>query len=206
MLVVPRAPKVPGLAKKVSMSHKDYNFDPRAIPADRLAASGEVAVASAHTESVVAVAIRGCAGADVATAKAATAARSMRRLEEVLRSLDLRLFGGENRERLGELLNQIGEGFERGATYIHNSVCLDSETGEYLIAKRSMCGALSGELVPVTVAEVREEAKVIYQAGIALLAFLMQKKLLPSLGRNVRPSAHRSQPLKRRRASAAVGK
>ncbi|WP_420134034.1 hypothetical protein [Rhodopseudomonas sp.] len=187
------------------MSHKEYNFDPHAIPADVLAAIGEIAVAAAHTEYVVELAIRGCGRGDATTGRGVTTRAATRSLEDALSRLGESPIADDDRDHLGELLDQISYGFERAVIYIHNSICLDPETGECLIATRGARGELSGELIPVTAAEIRAEADYIYQGGIALLAFLMQKKLLPTLRRSVRPPAQKGQPSKKRRDRRAVG-
>ncbi|MCP9626300.1 hypothetical protein NML43_04260 [Rhodopseudomonas palustris] len=187
------------------MPQKEYNFDPHAIPADLLAAIGEVAVASAHTEYVVELAIRGCGRGDITASKGMTARAATRSFESALNSLAASATVDADRDRLGELLQQISYGFERAAIYIHNSVCLDPQTGECLIATRGARGELSGELIPVTAAEIRAEADFIYQGGIALLAFLMQKKLLPTLRRSARSPAQKGQPSRKRRDRRVVG-
>ncbi|MFC0242352.1 hypothetical protein [Rhodopseudomonas telluris] len=187
------------------MSQKEYNFDPHAIPADLLAAIGEVAVASAHTEYVVELAIRGCGGSEAASSKGMTTRGATRSLENALNSIAASSNVDDDRDRLGELLDQITYGFQRAAIYIHNSVCVDPQTGQCLIATRGDRGELSGELIPVTVAEIRAEADFIYQGGITLLAFLMQKKLLPTLRRSVRSSAQKGQMPRKRRDRRVVG-
>src|SRR5262245_25346937 len=97
-----------------------YDYDPRNLPPDILAAIGLVTAASAQTEAIVEMAIGGCLGISVEYNTAVTTHMNAPLRDNVLRAAaEIKIDNLDDLDTLDEILDQIKVAFQRRNDYVH---------------------------------------------------------------------------------------
>jgi hypothetical protein len=143
-------------------SFKMYDYDPRNLPQDLLAAIGLVSACSAQTESIVQEGIAGCAGVEVDYGLAITAHMGAPLRDHVLKALaQIRIDDPDVLDELDELLAEIDTAFQKRNDYVHHTWCRDPETGQCFMTVTRARGELTLTLVPVSKVTVLADASFI---------------------------------------------
>src|SRR5882724_10094125 len=108
-----------------------YDFDPRNLPQDLLAAIGLMTTSAAYTESCVDEAIAGCLGVDYEYGQAVTTHMTMPLRFSVLKSAaEIRIDDVDALDRLDDLVDRIERAFEKRNAIVHHVLCRDPKTGD----------------------------------------------------------------------------
>ncbi len=157
-----------------------YDFDPRNIPPEYLRAVGLVAMASAQTESIIGAFIGAILGADEIETLTLTAHMAAPLRDQVARALiELNATSADVVDDTDDLLDSINEALGRRNIVVHNRLIRHPDTGDIFSHRLKARGSLQLELKPITVAEIEEDAALIYEAGIALQRFMLLRGILP---------------------------
>jgi len=150
-----------------------YDFDPNNIPPEYLQAVGLVAMTSASTESATAEFIGALIGADNIETLALTTHMNAPLKDHVARSLiELNAVSAEILDQVDDLLDNIDDATARRNVIIHNQLIMHPKTGEVLSHRLKARGSLQLELRPISVEEIKEDARLIYEAALALINFM----------------------------------
>jgi len=180
-----------------------YDFDPRHLPDDILAAIGLVATCSAQTEDVVEQGISACLGIDFEYGAAITTHMSSPLRDHVLRAVaEIRINDLDDLDDLDSLLDQINAAFGKRNSYVHRGWCRHPTTGACFTVMTSARGRVETDLVPVTVTHILEDAQFIYKAGMDLQTFLLKPKLYPKTPPAGRNRFHKSKVARKKRRKA----
>lgn len=178
----------------------NIDFDPRNLPKEYLEAIGLVAACSAQTENTIELAIAGCLGLDHEFGLATTTHMSAPLRDDVLRSVaEIRLNDLDALDELDRLLDRINKTVGRRNSTVHNMWGVDEKTGQVITTKITSRGSLQAEYIPMSVADIRKDATAIYDAGMDLLRFLLDHRLVPKLA-PLRPRAHKLKAARKKRA------
>jgi len=182
---------------------KVYDFDPRNLPQDMLAAIGLMTASAAQTEGVVEMAIACFLDIDVEYGQAVTTHMAMPLRFSVLRSsAEIRIDDLDTLDELDNIVDGIEEAFGKRNGVVHYSWCRNPDTNEIFTVKDTARTRVETELIPMTVDHVKRDAIFVYDAGMSLMAFLMRngfKQKLPPINR-VRGHKSRAARKKRREA------
>jgi hypothetical protein len=185
---------------------KVYDYDPHSLPPDVLQAIGLIAACSAQNEYIIKQGIGGCLGVDIEYTDAVTTHMSSPHRDDVLRAVaEIKIDSLDDLDALDILLDTIKEGFTKRNGYIHHSWCRDPQTNKCFTAQITARGRVEVELVPVAVEEIIKDADFIYDAGMALYAFLAEHGLLPPIPPKARPRAHKSKAARKARRKKKLG-
>jgi len=170
-----------------------YDFDPRNLPQDVLAAIGLMTTSAAHTESCVDEAIAGCLGVDYEYGQAVTTHMTMPLRFDVLRSAaEIRIDDLEVLDELDDLLGRLKEAFEKRNAVVHHMWCRDPQTGNVVMVKETARVRVAVKSIPMSADQVKADALFVYDAGMALFLFLKAHNLLPPFPTALRPRWHKS--------------
>ncbi len=184
-----------------------YDYDPRNLPQDVLAAIGLVAANSAQTESIVEMGIAGCLGLNTTFGLAITTHMNAPLRDHVLRAVaEIRIDDLDALDELDGLLDNINAAFSKRNHYVHNSWCRDPKTGEVFTASVTARGIVDAELIPVSINQIKRDATIIYDAGMALMSFLIARNLLAPFPAAPRNSAHKTKAARKKRREALLKK
>jgi hypothetical protein len=183
-------------------SNATHDFDPRNLPQELLTAIGLAIASAAQTESIVDMAIAGCAGVDGEYGSAITTHMAMPLKLSVLRSVaEIRIDDLDHLDELDVILDDIERAFQKRNIIAHQQWYRDGRTGAPHTVKQTARTRLDIDLVPVTVDEVRRSAGSIYQSGMALMTFLGLRNLVPALPSG-KPRGHKSRSARKARRVA----
>lgn len=178
---------------------KEYDFDPRNLPHDLHAAIGLVIANASQTESVLEMAIAGCCGVDIEYGAAITTHMTIPLKFSILRSVaEIKIDDLDDLDELDKLLADIDAAFAKRNTIAHCGWCRDPETGAVFMYKEMARTRLEAELIPVAIEDIKDNATLIYDAGIALMNFLIKRKLLAPTP-PFRPRGHKSKSARKQR-------
>lgn len=178
----------------------NIDFDPRKLPKEYLEAIGLVAACSAQTENTVEMAIMGCLGLDHEYGLATTTHMSAPLRDDVLRAAaEIRIDSLDALDDLDTILDRINTTVGRRNSTVHNLWGVDEKTGQVITAKVTARGSLQAQYIPMSVADIRKDAIAIYDAGMDLLKFLLNHRLVPKLA-PLRPRAHKLKAARKKRA------
>ena len=176
-----------------------YDFDPRNLPQDLLAAIGLMTTSAAHTESVVDEAIAGCLGIDYEFGQAVTTHMTMPLRFDVLRSAaELRIDDLDALDALDVLLGRLKEAFAKRNAVVHHMWCCDPETGNIVMVKETAREQVDIKSIPMSVDQVKDDALFVYETGVALFSFLKAHNLLPPFPTALRPRKSQEERKKHR--------
>ena len=179
---------------------KEYDFDPRNLPDELLAAIGLATASSAQTESIIQAAIGGCLGVDFEYTGALTAHMTAPLRDSILRSIaEIRIDDLDALDELDEILDEVNAAFTKRNAIVHHQWCRDPDTHECFTVKETARARYEMDLIPMTVNQVKADASLIYNAGMRLMSFLMQRDLLPAFPPEPRPRAHKSKASRKER-------
>jgi hypothetical protein len=172
---------------------KEYDFDPRNLPQDMLAAIGLMTACAAQTESCVEAGIAGCLGIDFEYGKAITTHMASPLRDSALRATaEIRIDDLDALDELDRLLDRVSEAFAKRNAVVHNCWCRDPENGSVFTVKETARTRVQSDLIPMTVNQIKGDALFVYQAGMDLYVFLMAYKLLPPFPPYGRLRGHKS--------------
>jgi hypothetical protein len=182
-----------------------YDFDPRNLPQDLLAAIGLMTASAAQTESCVESAIAGCLNVDFEYGKAVTTHMTAPLRDSVLRSVaEIRLDSLDALDELDQLLERVNEGYGKRNAIVHHTWCRNRKTDEVYTLKQTSRARYESDLIPMSVDHVKRDALFVYDAGMALYTFLMQQKLLPAFPPEGRVRGHKSKAARKKRREALL--
>ena len=184
--------------------YKKYDFDPRTLPQDLLAAIGLMTASAAQTEGVVEWAIAGCLGLDIEYGMAVTTHMAMPLRFSALRSAaEIRIDDLDALDELDGLLDLLHEAFNKRNAIVHHTWCRHPPTGEVFTVKSTARISVQSDLLPMSVDRVKSDALFVYDAGIKLMSFLYRLNLAPSPP-PLRPRGHKSKAARAKRRNATL--
>lgn len=156
-----------------------YEFDPRKLPQGIRAAIGFATACAAQTESIVEMAISGCLGIDEEYGAATVTHMTAPLRDNVLRAVaEIRLDDLDALDELDELLDTIKAAQAKRNDIVHHGYCKDG-TGKVYRVEQTARASVNMSLIPLTASGIEEDGIFIYEAGMALLDFLINRSLLP---------------------------
>ncbi len=159
-----------------------YDFDPRNLPPEMLRAVGLAVAASSQTESIVQEMIGALLGIDNLETRALTAHMSAPLKDHICRVVaELNAPSVREIDTLDDLLDAVNEAFTKRNQIVHNALMRHPETGEIYSFRERARGSLSIALQPITVEQIEKDALTIYEAGMALMGFMMSRGIGPHL-------------------------
>jgi hypothetical protein len=159
---------------------KEYDFDPRNLPQDLLAAIGLMTTSAAQTESCIEAAIAGCLGVDSEYGKATTTHMTARLRDGVLRSIaEIKINDLDALDELDVLLDAVNDAYGKRNAVVHHAWCRDPDNGAVFTVKETSRARLETDLLPMSIDHVKSDALFVYQAGMNLYTFLIMRGLLP---------------------------
>ena len=181
---------------------KIYDFDPRNLPQDVLAAIGLAMAASAQTESAIEMAIGGCLGLNVDAAAAVTTHMPAPLRDHVLRAAaEIRIENLAVLDELDRILDHIkNEVQPRRNAIAHNTWCRDPDTGEVFVVRQTARGSVDAELIPMPIDKIKADGLIIYNAGLEMIDFIANNDLGPTYF-PAPPRAHKSKAARKKRRS-----
>lgn len=185
---------------------KEYDFDPRNLPQEALAAIGLAVASSAQTESMIEMAIAGCAGVDIEYGGAITTHMAAPLRFSVLRSVaEIRINDLDDLDELDCLLDNCKDAFDARNGIAHHTWCQDPDSHDLFTVKQTARARYEMDLIPMTVDQVKLDAAFIYWAGMDLMTFLQRTGLLPSFPPPGRTRAHKSKAARKTRRKKLRG-
>jgi len=182
-----------------------YDFDPRNLPQELLAAIGLMTASAAQTESCVEDAIVGCLGVDFEYGIALTTHMAAPLRDSVLRSVaEIRIDNLDALDELDGLLDTINEGFIKRNAVVHHTWCRDPDTNAIFTVKETARARVESELLPMSINQVKSDAIFVYGAGMNLYSFLMRHNLLPPYPTTLRLRGHKSKAARKKRRAAML--
>lgn len=176
-----------------------YDFDPHNLPAGYLEAVGLVVAASSQTEDCMRDLLGGLLGIDDMDTAAVATHMSFPLKDQIIRALaELKTDGSPFVDDLDDLLDSVKEAMDRRNVIVHNPLLRHPETNEVYSWRLKARGSLQLELKPIAIGEIKEDAALIYEVGLAILRF-MDECAIPHLYRQ-RPLM---EPLDRRKKARA---
>jgi hypothetical protein len=183
-----------------------YDFDPRNLPQELLAAIGLAIASGSQTEAVMAMTIGGCLGIDSELNMAVTTHMTLPLKFSVLRSTaEIKINDLDALDRLDTLLEAVDQALNKRHTLAHSSFCRDEETGKTFRVKASARTRVEGDLVPVSTRAIKAEAAFIYKAGMDLMMFAMEHGLMPHHP-PPRPRGHKTKAARKKRRESLLRK
>lgn len=180
-----------------------YEFDPRRLPDDILAAIGLIATCSAQTESVVEAGISACLDIDFEFGAAVTTHMNAPQRDNVLRAVaEIKIDNLDDLDELDRLLDQINVAYAKRNAYVHRGWCQHPTNGKVFTVKTSARGRVETDLVGMNLADIRRDAQFIYQAGMDLQTFLIERGLFPKQPPTSRNRFHKSKAERKKRRKA----
>lgn len=178
---------------------KIYDFDPRNLPDDILAAIGLSVACASQTQYLLEGAIWGCLGLDTEYGMAVTTHMAQPlRISTLKAAAEIRLNSPELLDELDALIERLEQAISTRNNYSHQSWALDPETGEVFTAKVSARGSVSTDLIPQSADKIKSEARAIYDTGMALWMFLYTNNLVAPVP-TLRPRGHKTKAARKKR-------
>jgi hypothetical protein len=182
--------------------YKEYDFDPRNLPQDLLAAIGLVTASAAQTETIVQDAIAGCLGVDSEYGAATTTHMAAPLRDSVLRSVaEIRIDDLDALDELDQLLDQINAAYGKRNAIVHHTWCRDPDTGKVFTVKETARTRYEIDLLEMSVDQVKSDALFVYRAGMELMNFLIARRLLPPFTPASRFRDHKTKAERKKRRS-----
>src|SRR5438309_577675 len=135
---------------------KEYDFDPRNLPKDLLAAIGLAITSSAQTEGIVEMLIAGCVGVDSEYGGATPTHMTMHLRFSVLRSdAEIRIDDVDALDELDELIEHADDAFTKRNAIAHHAWCRDPKTEEVFTVKQTARVSFQMDLIPMSIDQVK---------------------------------------------------
>lgn len=172
-----------------------YDFDPRNLPPDLLRAIGLMAAASAQAEAAMQHLIGSLLRLDLLESLAVTAHMSAPLKDQVARTLiELSDAPTDVVDQLDDLLDALEAATRKRNVVVHNSCARHPVTGEVFSYRESARGSLQVSLQPVRIEEIEQDATQIFDAGLAIIEFMVAHGLGPT-----HPEGARRAPFNRKK-------
>jgi hypothetical protein len=176
-----------------------YDFDPRNLPPDYLAAIGLVTAAYAQTENTVEAFIGACLGIDAEYQIAVTTHMPGPLRDHVARAVaEIHIDNLDHLDALDFILDRIVKAAAKRNAIAHHTWAQHPVTGAVFTVKHTARGSVLVESVPQTVEQIRLDAAFIYDAGMALIKFMIALGLEPTLP-GLRPRGHKTKAARKAR-------
>lgn len=158
-----------------------YDFNPNNLPPDLLRAVGLVVAASAQTESIVQELIGALLGIDNIQTRALTAHLSAPLRDHIVRSLaELTAPSVSELDAIDDLMDRANRAAEKRNVIVHNAFTRDPRSGEIMSWREKARGSLEISLSPVSVEEMERTADEIYEVGMDVMRFMVNRGLGPT--------------------------
>jgi hypothetical protein len=185
--------------------YKEYDFDPRNLPQDLLAAIGLMTTSAAETESVVEMAINCFLDIDVEYGQAITTHMAMPLRFSTLRaSAEIRIDDLDALDELDAIIENIEEAFNKRNAIVHHTWCRDPDTGKCFTVKTNSRSRVETHLLAMEVDQVKRDALFVYEAGMTLMTFLMTRGFSQKLPPLDRFRGHKSKAARKKRREAKL--
>ncbi len=183
-----------------------YDFNPNNLPPEYLRAVGLVAMASAQTEHVIEEFIGALIGSDNVETLALATHMSGPLKDHVARALiELNATTASVVDAVDDLLDEIEAALKKRNIIVRSPLIRHPDTGAVLSYRLKARGSLQLGLVPISVAEIEQDAALIYEAGMALLQFMIFRGLMPPTRQHaIREPLDRSKKARAARKSPPV--
>lgn len=158
------------------------DFTPTSLPQDLLRAIGLMASASAHTESIVEMAIAGMLGVDGHMGWAVTTHMPAPLRTSVLKSTAaIRISDPDILDELDGILDEIKDlqGARNGA--VHSTFAVRPSDKVILMVRAEARTHVQYELRPKAIDQIELEAVALYNVGLKLMEFMMVNNLVPDV-------------------------
>jgi hypothetical protein len=177
-----------------------YDYDPRNLPQDALAAIGLSVSCAAQAEHFIEMAIGGCLGLDANYMTAVTTHMPMPLRFHVLKSAaEIRIDDLDDLDLLDIILDKIDKAMQKRNDVAHNTWCMHPTTHQIFTQKTTARGSIDIELIPMDIPAIKRDADTIYAASIELMSFLMAKNLLPALPSRRVDRGHKTKSARKKR-------
>jgi hypothetical protein len=157
-----------------------YDYAPFNLPPEILRAIGLVVASASHSEHILNMAVGGALGLEQHYAIALTVHMPISLKVSALKSAAEFRLESDDLDQLDLLLVDLDKAFGIRNKYAHHTFAVHPETGAVYRQAESARIRLEIELVLLTVNQIESDAAFVYKAGIALMEFLILKRLLPA--------------------------
>ena len=155
---------------------------------------------AAQTESLISEAIAGCLGVDFEYGGAVTTHISVPLKFSILRSVaEIRIDDLDVLDELDVLLDAIEESLTKRNSIAHHQFMRDPSTEEVFAVKETSRTRYEMKLVPVSIDDIKRDALLVYNLGMALMTFLGMHGLRPEIPSSLRPRHHKSKAARKKR-------
>jgi hypothetical protein len=176
-----------------------FDFDPRKLPHDVLAAVGLAVTSAAQTETSIQWAIAGCLGVDAEYGGCVTTHMAMPLRFSALRSVaEIRIDDLDALDELDRLIETAEKAFEKRNALAHHQWGKNEKTGEIITVRASSRSSYKLDSIPMSVDQIKADALFIYDAGIAIIGFLIKHKLTPAVPTR-QPRSHKTKVARKKR-------
>jgi hypothetical protein len=181
------------------MDYVEYDYDPRNLPREILAAIGLIATCSSQTEGIVEMVIGGCLGVTVEYAASVTSHMNAPMRDRTLRAAaEIRLDDLDALDELDRILDAVNAAFSKRNLYLHKMIGADPK-GKIFATSITARGSVDVEIIPLTADIIRKDAMAIYAAGMDLISFMGKYKLTPKFPSEPRSRAHKTKAARKKR-------
>ncbi len=153
-----------------------YDFDPRNLPSGYLEAIGYVIAAGSQTDNIMQEFIGTLLKIDNIETIALTTHLSTPLKDNIIRALaELNAPFASEIDEIDDLLDSIRNAMEKRNAVAHNAFARHPDTGEVVSLRMKARGSLQIEFTPITIDELNKQAEAIYEAGLALFSFMINR-------------------------------
>jgi hypothetical protein len=155
-----------------------YDFEPKNLPTDYLAAIGLVVANASQTDNIMRDFIGALLGVDNIETIALGTHMSTPMKDDIIRSLaELSAPCASEIDQIDDILDRIRSAIARRNEVAHNAFAIHPTTGEIFSMRERARGSLQVDFRPIKVEELLSIADDVYKAGIALMQFMVDRKL-----------------------------
>ncbi|MCR9214900.1 MAG: hypothetical protein NXI13_14375 [Proteobacteria bacterium] len=156
-----------------------YEFDPNRLPNEYLTAIGRVAACAAQTDDIISIAISSCLKVDLEYGGAITTHMNGPLKDSVLRAVaEISIDDLDALDELDNILDQISEAQSKRNRIVHQLWGIHPD-GSIISLNHKARGSYKLETKKISETEITEDAEFIYDAGLKLMAFLIEQNLYP---------------------------
>jgi hypothetical protein len=155
-----------------------YDFEPKNLPTEYLAAIGLVVANASQTDNIMRDFIGALLGIDNVETIALGTHMSTSMKDDIIRSLaELSAPCASEIDQIDDILDKIRSASSRRNEVAHNAFAIHPTTGEIFSMRERARGSLQVEFRPIKVEELLSIADEVYQAGMALMQFIIDRNL-----------------------------
>ena len=177
-----------------------FDFDPKNLPRDLLAAIGQAITSGVHTQLAVDMAIAACLHVDFEYAGAVLTHVTVPNKLSILRSVAIIAIDDlDQLDELDEIVDRIEEVLKYRNDLAHHKICRSTTSNETFMIKETSRTSYSMERYVLKVPEVEQAAVIIHQAGLRLVKFLMDNGLFAPKPPHGRSHIHKTKAARKKR-------